>query len=65
MNLIPVTKTRFFEVIGPRNVHPRVVQLKDPRRDPNGAQVRLVVGLAMKAPPSVDFCGYWQRSSSR
>ncbi len=32
------------------------------RRDPNGFQVRLAVGLALKALPSVDFCGYWQRS---
>jgi hypothetical protein len=32
------------------------------RRDDNGAQVRGVVGLALAARPSVDFCGYWQRS---
>jgi len=32
------------------------------RRDDNGAQVRGVVGLALKARPSVDFCGYWQRA---
>ncbi len=32
------------------------------RRDDNGLQVRGVVGLALKARPSVDFCGYWQRS---
>ena len=32
------------------------------RRDPNGFQVRLATGLALKARPSVDFCGYWQRS---
>ena len=31
------------------------------RRDDNGAQVRGVVGLALAARPSVDFCGYWQR----
>lgn len=31
------------------------------RRDSNGDQVRGVVGLALKARPSVDFCGYWQR----
>jgi len=31
------------------------------RRDDNGTQVRGVVGLALKAKPSVDFCGYWQR----
>ncbi len=31
------------------------------RRDDNGLQVRGVVGLALKARPSVDFCGYWQR----
>jgi transposase-like protein len=32
------------------------------RRDDNGLQVRGVVGLALKARPSVDFCGYWQRA---
>jgi hypothetical protein len=37
---------------------------EDHRRDPNGAQVRRVVGLAMGASPSVDFCGYWQRASA-
>jgi transposase-like protein len=31
------------------------------RRDDNGAQARGVVRLALKARPSVDFCGYWQR----
>jgi len=34
------------------------------RRDDNDAQVRGVVGLALKARPSVDFCGYWQRASA-
>ena len=35
------------------------------RRDPNGSQVRRVVGLALAlaAPPSVDFCGYRQRAA--
>ena len=32
------------------------------RRSDNGAQVRGVVALALKARPSVDFCGYWQRA---
>jgi transposase-like protein len=32
------------------------------RRVDNGRQVGAVLGLAMAAPPSVDFCGYWQRS---
>jgi transposase-like protein len=32
------------------------------RRVYNGGQVRGVVALALKAPPSVDFCGYWQRA---
>ena len=36
---------------------------EDRRRDPNGVQVRRVVGLALRAPPSVDFCGYWQRAA--
>ena len=35
---------------------------EDHRRMPNGAQVRAVMGLAMSAPPSVDWCGYWQRA---
>jgi hypothetical protein len=28
----------------------------------NGSQVKLVMGLALAASPSVDWCGYWQRS---
>jgi len=35
---------------------------EDHRRDSNGTQARQVVGLALRAPPSVDFCGYWQRA---
>jgi len=35
---------------------------EDRRRDPNGSQVRRLVGLALAAAPSVDFCGYWQRA---
>ena len=35
---------------------------EDHRRMPNGAQVRTVMGLALSAPISVDWCGYWQRS---
>jgi hypothetical protein len=35
---------------------------EDHRRADNGRQVRGVVSLAMKSKPSVDFCGYWQRS---
>jgi Nucleotidyltransferase domain len=31
-------------------------------RSPNGFQVDRVVALAMRNKPSVDFCGYWQRS---
>jgi transposase-like protein len=34
---------------------------EDNRRVSNGDQVLRVAGLAMKAKPSVDFCGYWQR----
>ena len=33
------------------------------RRDDNGKQVRGVVGLALRAWPSVDFSGYWQRAA--
>jgi transposase-like protein len=35
---------------------------EDHRRVDNGTQVRGVVGLALAAKPSVDFCGYWQRA---
>jgi transposase-like protein len=35
---------------------------EDHRKDPNGFQVDRVVTLAMRNKPSVDFCGYWQRS---
>jgi transposase-like protein len=35
---------------------------EDHRRDHNGSQVDRVALLAMRNPPSVDFCGYWQRS---
>lgn len=34
---------------------------EDNRRMPNGEQVERVTALAMKAKPSVDFSGYWQR----
>ncbi len=34
------------------------------RRDDNGMQARGVVGLALAARPSVDFCGYWQRAAA-
>lgn len=37
---------------------------EDHRRDANGSQVRLVAGLALRAQPSVDFCGYWKRANS-
>lgn len=35
---------------------------EDARRVDNGSQVRRVTDLALAAKPSVDFCGYWQRS---
>jgi transposase-like protein len=35
---------------------------EDHRRESNGIQVQRVVGLALMARPSVDFCGYWQRA---
>lgn len=34
------------------------------RRMDNGSQVQRVTGLALAARPSVDFCGYWQRSAA-
>ena len=36
---------------------------EDHRRVDNGAQVRSIVALALAAPSSVDFCGYWQRAA--
>jgi transposase-like protein len=36
---------------------------EDHRRAPNGVQVKSVAGLAMAAPTSVDWCGYWQRAN--
>jgi transposase-like protein len=35
---------------------------EDHRRADNGRQVRGVMALAMAAPTSVDWCGYWQRA---
>jgi hypothetical protein len=35
---------------------------EDHRRDSNGLQVRTVIVLVTRNGPSVDFCGYWQRS---
>jgi hypothetical protein len=35
---------------------------EDHRRDSNGLQVRAVLVLVTRNAPSVDFCGYWQRS---
>jgi transposase-like protein len=37
---------------------------EDHRREANGEQVDRLVALAMANRPSVDFCGYWQRSLS-
>lgn len=34
---------------------------EDNRREANGDQVRQLASLALKAKPSVDFSGYWQR----
>jgi transposase-like protein len=36
---------------------------EDHRRMDNGRQVRTVSTLAMAAPTSVDWCGYWQRAA--
>jgi transposase-like protein len=35
---------------------------EDHRRDSNGLQLRTVLVLVTRNGPSVDFCGYWQRS---
>ena len=35
---------------------------EDWRRVDNGRQVQAVMQLAMAAPVSVDWCGYWQRA---
>jgi hypothetical protein len=37
---------------------------EDHRRMDNGRQVRAVSTLAMAAPTSVDWCGYWQRAKA-
>jgi hypothetical protein len=37
---------------------------EDHRRQGNGEQVQTVSALAMKCKPSVDFCGYWQRTKT-
>lgn len=37
---------------------------EDHRRLDNGRQVQQIAGLAMACKPSVDFCGYWQRSKA-
>jgi len=36
---------------------------EDHKRMANGSQVDRIVALAMANKPSVDFCGYWQRSA--
>jgi transposase-like protein len=36
---------------------------EDHRRTDNGRQVSSVAGLAMACRPSIDWCGYWQRSA--
>ena len=36
---------------------------EDHRRVDNGRQTMSLAGLAMMAPTSVDWCGYWQRSA--
>jgi hypothetical protein len=38
---------------------------EDHRRMDNGRQVRAVSALAMAAPTSVDWCGYWQRAQQK
>ena len=35
---------------------------EDHRRHSNGAQMGKVLKLVADNPPSVDFCGYWQRA---
>ena len=37
---------------------------EDLRRVSNDEQVYGMIGLAMRCPPSVDFCGYWQRAQA-
>src|ERR1700704_3395219 len=37
---------------------------EDNRRQSNGEQVNRLSGLALKAKPSVDFSGYWQRHTA-
>ena len=35
---------------------------EDHKREANGVQVDRIIALAMMNKPSIDFCGYWQRS---
>ena len=35
---------------------------EDHRRTASGRHVNVVMALAMACPPSVDWCGYWQRA---
>ena len=35
---------------------------EDYRRHSNGAQFQAVLKLVVSNPPSIDFCGYWQRA---
>jgi transposase-like protein len=37
---------------------------EDNRRLSNGEQAGAIISLAMKLKPSIDFCGYWQRSKT-
>jgi transposase-like protein len=38
---------------------------EDNRRLSNGEQLKVIAGLALKRPPSVDFSGYWQRTRTK
>jgi hypothetical protein len=38
---------------------------EDHRGVSNGVQVKTVATLAMAAPVSVDWCGYWQRAAKK
>jgi hypothetical protein len=42
---------------------PQGARRKHCRRVANSTQVRGVTALAMAAPLSVDWCGYWQRAA--
>ena len=76
LNLIFFSSSMTPEVAAPHIAPGRVIAGKyliryaqetawreDHRRVANGTQVKAMATLAMAAPTSVDWCGYWQRTT--